>query len=296
MESQKLINFIIVCAVNGFFTLAGIFLNSVVIISLWKSSQLRKGTGNFMILVLSVFDLLAILIGHPSVILNAVSWSTGNLSHWSNPGSYGFHIAEAVRIVSHHSKSSSTAALLAMTVDRYLAITRPFFHKTYATKRRLLMIAVTIQLTISVFLTFRFSKHLKVFYYPTGFVIFIMQMVSLFVMNYRIFRIAARAKRKKQSSKTQSAHSKKNFTCLLAVACWYVCAVPLIGYTVIILAATDLLSADNMALLRLWVNTGLTLNSTCNCVIFFWRNETLRKAGKKLLSSCLNPKNNVLYS
>ena len=104
MESQRLINFILVCAVNGIFTLAGIFLNSVVIISLWKSSMLRKGTGNFMILVLSVFDLLAILIGHPSIILNAVSWLTGNSSHWSNPGSYGLHIAEAVLLVSYYSK------------------------------------------------------------------------------------------------------------------------------------------------------------------------------------------------
>ena len=249
-----------------------------------------------MILVLSVFDLLAILIGHPSIILNAVSWLTGNSSHWSNPGSYGLHIAEAVLLVSYYSKSFSTAALWAMTVDRYLAVTRPFFHKTHVTKRRLFMFAVTIQLTISVFLTFRFSKHLKAIYYAAGLLIFAMEMVLLFVMNCRMFRIAIRAKRNNQPAKTHLANSKKNLTCLLAVACFYVCAAPVIGYTVIMIAANGLLSADNMMLLRLWVNTSLTLNSTCNCVIFFWRNETLRSAGKKLLSSCLNPKNNVLYS
>ena len=247
-----------------------------------------------MILVLSVFDLLAILIGHPSVILNAVSWLTGNSSHWSNSGSYGLHIAEGVLLVSYYTKSFSTAALCAMTVDRYLAVTRPFFHKTHVTKRRLFMFAVTIQLTISVVLSFRFSKHLKAIHYAAGLLIFTMEMVLSFVMNYRMFRIAVRAKRNKQSAKTHLMHSKKNFTCLLAVVCFYVCVVPFVGYTVIRIAANGLLSADNMMLLRLWVNTSVTLNSTCNCVVFFWRNETLRKAGKKLLSSCLNSKNNVV--
>lgn len=281
-----MIHFILVCAVNGIFMLAGILLNSVVIISLWKSSQLCKGTSNFMIFILSVFDLLAILIGHPSIILTAVSWSTGNSSHWSIPSSYGFDNAEVILVVSHHSKSLSNAALFAMTVDRYLALTRPFFHKMHVTKRRLLMLAVIIQLTTSMFLTFRFFRHLKPIYYPVGLLVFIVETVLLFFMNYRMFRIAVGAKRAKQSSKTQLAHSKKNFTCLLAVACFYACTLPLIGYTIIMFAAKGLLNADDITLLRLWANTCATLNSTCNCAIFFWRNETLRKAAKELLCWC----------
>jgi hypothetical protein len=69
MKLYSLVNLIFLCIiVNGFFTFFGIFLNSVVIISLWRSAQLRKGTGNFMILVLSSFDLLVIIVGHPTVI------------------------------------------------------------------------------------------------------------------------------------------------------------------------------------------------------------------------------------
>jgi hypothetical protein len=45
------------CMINIIFMVAGIFLNSVVIISLWISSQFRKKLCYFMILVLSCFDL-----------------------------------------------------------------------------------------------------------------------------------------------------------------------------------------------------------------------------------------------
>ena len=63
---MDLYSLICLCVVNGFFTLAGIFLNSVVIISLWKSSQLRRKTCYFMILVLSCFDLGVVMVGHPN--------------------------------------------------------------------------------------------------------------------------------------------------------------------------------------------------------------------------------------
>ena len=75
---MDLYSLICLCVVNGFFTLAGIFLNSVVIISLWKSSQLRRKTCYFMILVLSCFDLGVVMVGHPTIMLVAIiSWSSG---------------------------------------------------------------------------------------------------------------------------------------------------------------------------------------------------------------------------
>ena len=54
---------------------AGIFLNSVVIISLWRSSQLRKQLCYFMILVLSCFDLAVVTITHPLLIVSTIYFS-----------------------------------------------------------------------------------------------------------------------------------------------------------------------------------------------------------------------------
>ena len=289
----RLVNFILLCSVNGLFTFAGIFLNSVVIICLWKSAKLRKGTCNFMILVLSSFDLLAIVVGHPAVILTAVPWSTRDNSsaHWSTRSqSDGYSLTEVAILASHYTQAFSLSTLLAMTLDRYLAITRPFFHKIHVTKRRLLALSIMMQLLYIVALTFRFFKGFRAIYYGGASLTMGTEMILLFVMNCRVFRIATKAKRNEQVSRMQLAVLKKGCTCLLAVVCFFVCLTPLTVYVVLRATSTDQLSEDSLMLLRLWGSTSMGMNSTWNCVIFFWRNETLRNTGKKLLSGCLKPR------
>ena len=78
MDSYTLINLACLCIVNGFFTFAGILLNSVVIICLWKCTQLRRKTCYFLIQVLSCFDLGAIMVGHPTTILQSFAFSLGD--------------------------------------------------------------------------------------------------------------------------------------------------------------------------------------------------------------------------
>ena len=75
METNIFINALFLCLVNVAFMVVGIFLNTVVIISLWRSSQLRKKLCYFMILVLSCFDLAVVAIAHPLLILSTILWS-----------------------------------------------------------------------------------------------------------------------------------------------------------------------------------------------------------------------------
>lgn len=288
MNLYRLLNLIFLCTVNGFFTFSGIFLNLVVVISLLKSTQLRKGTCNFMILVLSSFDLLVVVFGHPSVILSAVPWSTGDNSsaHWSTSGNDGYHLAEVGIIVSNYTQGFSIFALLTMTIDRYLALTRPLFHKVSVTRRRLLALTVAMQLLIIAVRMFRFFKYFKTVYYAAAFLLGTTSVLLLVVMNCRMFRIAVRVKRNSRAPKTQLALLKKSSTCLLAVGCFFVCITPVIVYAV--LRATSAAEENTLMLIRLWGNTSLSMSSTLNCVIFFWRNEILRKEGMKLL--CTRPK------
>ena len=285
MKLYSLINLIFLCIVNGFFTFFGIFLNSVAIISLWRSAQLRKGTGNFMILVLSSFDLLVIIVGHPTVILSAVPWSTGDnsLAHWS----------KFLMLASNFAHCFSMYALLAMTTDRYLAITRPFFHHAYVTKRRLLAIIVIMQfLFFALRMFLRFFDELKAVNYISLLVFGAIPIFLLVVLNIRMYQIVTklRTKRNEQAFKTQTAVLKKNYTCLLTGFCFFVSITPSGVYAVFRATSTALLSEDALRLILLWGNTSLSMRSTWNCVIFFWRNEILRKAGAKLVSSCLKPR------
>jgi hypothetical protein len=54
-------------AVNEFFFFSGICLNSLVILTFWRSVQLRKKLCYFMIMVLSCCDLLAVLTNSRSI-------------------------------------------------------------------------------------------------------------------------------------------------------------------------------------------------------------------------------------
>jgi hypothetical protein len=55
MQKSDIFSVVFLCITNIIFMVAGIFLNSVVIISLWRLSQLRKKPCYFMILVLSCY-------------------------------------------------------------------------------------------------------------------------------------------------------------------------------------------------------------------------------------------------
>jgi hypothetical protein len=131
MDPNTFVNALFLCLVNVFFLVAGIFLNPVVIISLRRSSQLRKKLCHFMILVLSCFDLVVVTITHPVLILSTISWSNEDFSElrvliWS----YIYILLESVSMV----------ALLTLNIERFLGLTFPIFHRASVTKKRLLIL------------------------------------------------------------------------------------------------------------------------------------------------------------
>jgi hypothetical protein len=69
MESYYFINLIFIFAANVFFFFSGICLNSFVILSFWRSVQLRKKLCYFMIMVLSCCNLLTVLTNNPLMAL-----------------------------------------------------------------------------------------------------------------------------------------------------------------------------------------------------------------------------------
>ena len=108
--------------------IAGIFLNLVVIISLWRSSQIGKKLCYFMIRILSCFDLMVVTITHPFVILSTItSMYSGDLSQPRERIS--LYICVLLQII-------SLISLLGLNIERFLAIAYPFFHQRIVTKER----------------------------------------------------------------------------------------------------------------------------------------------------------------
>jgi hypothetical protein len=56
-------------------------------------------------------------------------------------------------------------------------------------------------------------------------------------------------------------------------------------YTALDLAWRTLLSERQFLLFSLWSATFVSLNSTFNCAIFFWRNSILRREGMKIVNA-----------
>jgi hypothetical protein len=140
MESYYFINLIFIFAVNVFFFFSGICLNSFVILSFWRSVQLRKKLCYFMIMVLSCCDLLTVLTNSPLEALIAILWLTGKLD--GNARWLHISISSTKTFLGF-----SLFALLVTNFDRYLATSYPIFHRTSVTKGRLLtLLAILIVL------------------------------------------------------------------------------------------------------------------------------------------------------
>jgi hypothetical protein len=284
MQKSDIFSVVVLCIINIIFMVAGIFLNSVVIISLWRSSQLRKQLCYFMILVLSCFDLAVVTITHPLLIVSTINFSQLEINE--------------IRLLTEKSiyfvvDGSSLIALFTLNVERFLALICPFFHQASVTKTRLLCFQAfwtVIVVGISPLVYFNLEKIVDIFSCVS-----ISSLLFLFIYsNYRIF-IVAKSKHAdervaptiamEENRKTRILNLKSISTCSLAVGCFFCCSCPYGIYAALLSASKRSLSERQFVLFFLWSNTLISLNSTFNCVIFFWRNSILRREGMKIVNA-----------
>ena len=136
------IQLIFLCVLNIIFTFPGIVLNTLVIVSIWKSSQLRKKLCHFMIMVLSCFDLVTIVTNYPGILLYLISWFREDFNLLAKMRNY-LHLASIFL-------TYSALALLVMSIERYLGAYYPIFHRTSVTRRRLLTLLAILLIPTTV--------------------------------------------------------------------------------------------------------------------------------------------------
>ena len=232
MDPNTFVNALFLCLVNVAFVVAGIIQNAVVIISLWRSSQLRKRLCYFMILVLSCFDMAAVAIMHPVQILSTILWSMEI-----------YHVEiEYTRMYTNTILGGfSMFSLLTLTIERFLALTYPFFHQTAVTKRRLVLSQAFLMMT-TVSLQPVWYVHKKTCYLLI--ILFVSFLLFLFIcLNYKMFIIAKSKRENERVAPTRAATSShperkrrilffKHFsTCSLGVACFFICSSFATDYT-----------------------------------------------------------------
>ena len=280
MESYYFINLISIFAVNVFFFFSGICLNSLVILSFWRSVKLPKKLCYFMIMLLSCCDLLALLTNSPLMALITMSWLTGKLDVNTKWPHISFRLTSTFLIF-------SLFALLVMNFDRYLATSYPIFHRTSLTKGRLLTllaILIIVQVILEVM-----SVNDSVISYQVHFLILcILVIPAMLFINYKLFLVVTKSRKNKRISPV----IKKTFSlkyissCLLAVACVVVVSIPAFVYIGLRINSPDTrYTLNNAKLAAIWTITITSMNCTFNCLIFYWKNKELRTEGWKVLKS-----------
>ena len=281
MESVYFINLIFIFVLNIFFFFSGICLNCVVIISFWRSVILQKKLCYFMIMILSSCDLLAVIINNLWVTVVVMLLMTGKLdvnATWPD-------LVSKVTVIF---QAFSLLALLTMNLDRYLATSYPLFHRTSVTKKRCLTLFAILMMfeVCSALMSLKdqvisFQVHLIIF--------FVLVSPPMLFLNYKLFEVV----RKNRRDKKVSPDMKKTFTlknvssCLLAVACYVTLSIPAFVYVGLRIkyAQTTLTLDHNVNLTGLWSLTINSMNSTFNCMIFYWKNKVLRTEGMKVIKS-----------
>ena len=191
MDVNVYIQLIFLCVVNIIFTFSGTVLNTLVIVSFWKSSQLRKKLCHFMIMVLSCSDFLTVVTYNPGLLVLLVFWLKEDYHSLRTSKLY-------LDIVTVFFAFSVTALFL-MSIERYLGAYYPIFHCTSVTKRRLLTL-LAILLIFNITLNTISRDNMII---PKALSILILILVvfpPLIYFNLRLFIISRKVRRRKAAS------------------------------------------------------------------------------------------------
>ena len=275
MDLNVFIHLIFLCVVNIIFTLSGIISNTLVIVSVWKSSQLRKKSCHFMIMVLSCFDLLTVVTNNPALLIILISSLMEDYDLLPTLMSY-LHISGVFL-------SFPFFTLLVMTIERYLGVYYPIFHHTSVTRRRLLtFLAILLTSTI---VMFTISRGSLVISSSLNLIILMALFLPPFIfVNLKLFIIARKVRRERTVSpeKRKRKNLKNISTALWVVGCLMLFYIPWSLNIAFNLAGKSL---NTIRFSGVWGLTCATMNCTLNSLIFFWKNKILRTEGKMMLKT-----------
>ena len=276
MDLAIYINLILLCVVNIIFAFSGVVLNTLVIVSFWKSSQLRKKLCHFMIMVLSCFDLISVVTNHSTTLFYLISWLREDYDLLVNSTLY----VDFITIFYAY----SFFALLVMSLERYLAAYYPIFHRTSVTRRRLLALLSIILIIYSTL--YVISTNDMIISRNVVRMIFIFaSSPPLLYLNFKLFKISRDLRRTKISPGRRSTVNLTSISaCLLVVACLVVLSISVVAFIVFDIISENKL-ASSVKLSYVWATTTWNMNCTFNSLIFFWKNKVLRTEGMKILKA-----------
>ena len=228
-----------------------------------------------MIMILSFCDFLAVLINNPLIILFASLYLTESFGT-------GSIRLEHIRLASRCGNfffGFSLQALFVMSCDRYLATHHPIFHRTSVTRRKLtslLVLVIVIKVVISTSAFVRTEIALIISY--------VIYAPPMFFFNFKLFVISRKKANSQIACDRKKAFALKNVSsCLLLVICLVVMSIPTFAFVGVAMNSAESTTFDVIDLVGLWAKTIISMNSTSNCLIFYWKDKFLRTVGVNII-------------
>ena len=273
MELNVSVHAIFLCIVNIIFTFSGIVLNTLVIVSFWRSSQLRKKLCYFMTMVLSFFDLLSVITNHPGLLVFLIFWLREDYESLPKMTIY-LHFATVFF-------SCSFNTLLVMSIERYLGTHHPIYHRTSVTRRKLLALVTILSVLTNV--TYLVSRNVLGMSAALYLLIFMGLCLPPFMfVNVKLLIIVWKRARNASPEKKTTVNFKNISAGLWVVACLMLLSIPS-SFRVAVNLAEE--SANTLRFAYIWPATCVAMNCTLNSLIFFWKNNVLRKEARNILQT-----------
>ena len=265
------------CVLNNFLTFTAVMLNIVTIYAIRKSSSLAK-TLKTLLLSLAVSDVGVGLLGQPLYTSLLV-----NLLQQSSPRCYTYL---AFKIVSHFFSTSSFLGVVAVSVDRFLAVHLHLRYQEHVTHKRVVAVVISLWLfsgIVSLLILWNLHYTQRLILSICGVIGFLLTAV----VYIRIYLVARRHNNHIQTLQLGDLQQRTNemahFASLIksAVGIFYIYLVFLVCY---------LPSFIGMATLRIYNRnipfkafflfsvTLVFLNSSLNPVIYCWKMRHIRHA------------------
>lgn len=191
----------------------------------------------------------------------------------------------------------SATNLLTLNIERYLSIVHPVFNRNRITKRRCVAVLTVLAsfYLLSILLRILWPNILVV-WTVVSFTICLVTCflyASIFYTARRVLTPRERNPTEGKEQQTKPIEERKNTAtflrdlklvkmCLLVVFCCFVCYLP--ASVGLLIRMAGITSSDKLNHARLWSSTLLSMNSTLNCLIFFWSEREFRKEWKKAIN------------
>ena len=271
---------VIIAAAHSMLTIAAIFLNACAVMTIWKTPGLREKLSDFTIMMQSTIDMWHGVLTMPVTTYLMLSESTGTGSCW----------------VTYICKTLSTFIILfsfttfsALNHERYMGVCHPIIHRTQLRKGHLLKFVVVVCLLQGCApASMLYNNQIPRFVIGFFCLLFLAHTVFVYVKIVRAIQLKARARENQQGAKGKRKlvqylqEIKATKTCFLIVICCILCYLPAA------IAFSNALKIDSIIktlLLRRGCVVLLSLKSSLNSIILFWKNKKMRVHAKKLLKA-----------